>query len=347
MVTVFPKQSLRNSIARLNFIVRLTSIFTICLSVSICYADQQRVRVTANKVNLRAAPKYESETVGQVSHGDILILQGDISEPWVKVTPPDSVDLWVYSSLVTDKKINVSKAMVRAGAGLNYNTVGSLERNDPVVVRGTLGDWTKIAPFPSSSVWITNAYVELVAHTKHVAPVAPAVPVAPVSNISLAISPPPNDHPIAPEPLVDKVRPETVSISTQPPKQSENESTTAKTISEEKSKRSLISSSDSKKVIGPAQIPNSRLNQDKVQALSGSYSGTLASSGTGSHPSKYRLVTFSGNEKPQTVCYVLGNSKQLESFKGEFIVLEGAVYWYNGTKIPAIYAQNILRERIR
>ncbi len=54
-------------------------------------------------------------------------------------------------------------------------------------------------------------------------------------------------------------------------------------------------------------------------------------------------MTFTADNKPETVCYVLGNHQQLDTLKNGFFTVEGAVYWFVGTELPTVFAQNILR----
>jgi hypothetical protein len=136
-----------------------------------------RVRVTADRVNLRAAALETAEVVGQVSTGDELEALSDVGEAWVQVVPPSSVDLWVFAELVHDKAVIVSKAQIRAGAGLNFNVVGSLRRGAPVTERGRLGDWLKIAPPDGTSLWVSREFIEPLAVAETPASVPAAVPV--------------------------------------------------------------------------------------------------------------------------------------------------------------------------
>ena len=68
---------------------------------------------------------------------------------------------------------------------------------------------------------------------------------------------------------------------------------------------------------------------------------------TGAHPTRFRLVVFTVSGQPQTVCYVLGNNRQLDSLKGSTFTIEGAVYWFKDTDLPTVFAQNILRHQGR
>ena len=322
----------------------------------------QYLEVKGDRVNLRAAAKADAEVVGQVGSTDTLILQGDITEPWVKVTPPDSVDFWIYASLVKDGKVTANNAQVRAGAGLNFNVVGQLQNGDAVSLRGKIGDWLKIAPFPTSSVWVTNAYVSLKAEpsSKPIDPVVETPPPEPVepspattANVEPVVETPPSQPPAIPRPIADQILVKAADpvppasgrgIRSVPPAIPPNQVNPISRTSKPAS-RTLFGSKTTEDTVGPAAVPASRLRRDQQQTLSGSYAGTLALAPSGTHPTRYRLVSFTPDNKPKTICYVLGNSRQLDSLKGGFFTIEGDVYWFEGTGLPTVYAENILRHK--
>lgn len=298
----------------------------------------QRLAVTGDRVNLRASPYGTAEVVGQVSRTDTLILQGTLTDDWVQVAPPDSIDLWIYANLVKDNTVIVNNAQVRAGAGLNFNVVGQLQSGDTITKRGQVGDWIKIAPFPSASVWITNAYVRLERDAESVPNTQPA-PALASASAPKHISTVPVPVPVTkPEP---SIHPPALSKQHIPAPSIPPSITTPKHPAP---KRTLLGAG-ADATLGPAKIPVARLRQNVGQAASGSYSGTLTLVPHGNHPTKYRLVSFEANNMPQTVCYVLGNRRQLDALKNSVFTIEGAVYWFNGTELPTVFAQNILRHK--
>jgi len=317
------------------------------------FAASVLLNVKGNNVNLRAAPRLESEQVGQVSRGDTLVLKGDINDAWVQVAPPDSVSLWVFANYVKDGKVTASSLQARSGAGQNYSVVGRLERDAEVTVRRRVGDWLEIAPFPEASLWVTNAFVEVKSPARPVPPPQPA----PVAD-SRALAPP-SPATTTPPPSLEGSRPREPQTPA-PPVIARSEATKlaeraippsqvtpTPTASSTAGRRTLFGGStttNADELIGPAKIPASRLRRDVEQATSkGSRSGTLASSPAGTHPTKHRVIGTDG----KTTAYILGNSAQLESLIGGQFTFEGALYWYNGTDLPTIYAQEITRLRTR
>ncbi len=122
-------------------------------------AETRILRVTGDRVNLRAQPAPEVEVVGQMMAGDLLATPDpDATGEWVRVVAPQSVDLWVYSELLRKGRVTVNKAQVRGGPGLQFKRVGELTRDTPVTIRGTLGDWTRIAPTSDCFLWISRSY---------------------------------------------------------------------------------------------------------------------------------------------------------------------------------------------
>ena len=88
--------------------------------------DAVEARVKTDRVNLRARAEATSEVVGQVSVDERLPVQ-QVQEEWVQVVPPDRIDLWVHRDFVKDNASTVDRLNIRAGAGINYSVVGTLE----------------------------------------------------------------------------------------------------------------------------------------------------------------------------------------------------------------------------
>jgi SH3-like domain-containing protein len=112
------------------------------------------VRVTADRVNLRARPSLETEVVGQVMTGDVLTGY-ERAEGWLAVRPPAHVDFWVFGALVTDGTVQASRVNVRCGPGVSYHTAALLDPGDTVTVREAWGEWLRIAPPDGAGLWTT------------------------------------------------------------------------------------------------------------------------------------------------------------------------------------------------
>lgn len=125
-------------------------------------ATYTKITVEADRVNLRARPLVESEVVGQVNYGETLFAR-TFQEMWVEIRPPDNIDLWVHRDFIEFDEVIVKTLNIRSGPGINYNVVGRFQREDRVNVRGEFGDWLKIAPPETASLWVSRDYVEVMA----------------------------------------------------------------------------------------------------------------------------------------------------------------------------------------
>ena len=188
---------------------RIGLLVVLALASRSVTAAPRILRVTGDRVCLRAQPAPAAEVVGQMMAGDLLTTPDhDATGEWVRVVAPASIDLWIYSELLRDGRITVNKAQVRGGPGLQFKRVGELARETPVVVRGTLGDWTRIAPTPECHLWISRAYTTPLLPTGDAPPVVPP-PASPESTVAAAPLPSaaaeePSVPPAIPEPLPEE-----------------------------------------------------------------------------------------------------------------------------------------------
>ncbi|NLG33760.1 MAG: SH3 domain-containing protein, partial [Lentisphaerae bacterium] len=144
-------------------------------AASTLYA-QTTVRVTADSVNLRAKPQLEnSEVLAQANYDDHLAAR-DIGEEWIEVDAPPSVNLWISKEYVQvpENTIGARRVNVRAGPSINYNIVDTLERGTPIEPRDEVSGWLKIAPPPSSRVYIHREFVEILSDPPQAVAAAPA-----------------------------------------------------------------------------------------------------------------------------------------------------------------------------
>lgn len=140
-----------------RYVLSASALFAWALSV---FGQQkiERVVAAADRVNLRAKPAESAEVVGQAAKGEALVVRSR-SRGWVEVVPPARLDLWVHEDFVKDGVIAAQSVNVRAGAGMNFSIVGQLNAGQPVEVRGTLGEWARIKPPESCSLWVSESMV--------------------------------------------------------------------------------------------------------------------------------------------------------------------------------------------
>lgn len=290
------------------------ALYAVLLGATSCWAASE-MRVTGDRVNLRAAPDDTSEVVSQASRGDTL-LGGEPEGEWVAVFPPDAVDLWVYAELVKDGVVAVSKLRVRSGPGISYRAVGRLTKGSKVAIRGRKEEWLKIAPPPGCLLWINRRYVELAAPT----PVAPEplpksspLPTATVSPAPVA-KPAPTRPPVIVTPRYPGL-PRTrgaASGGEAPPRR--------------------ITGLPTVRV--PAGLVASMV-QGKRVTLEGTLQGARL---VWRRPSRYRLV-----REGATACYVLASDRSLSKLAGHRLEISGKSYWIQGVRHPSVLAGEIRR----
>lgn len=165
------------------------------------------VRVVGNRVNLRARPHLQSEVVGQVNRGDELKVLNR-SEGWVAVSPPDGIDFWVHRDFVDNDEVAAPRLNVRAGPGVNYNVVVTLERGTRIERRGAFAEWVRIEPPAGALLWISDELVEPVRPQPVPVPAPRPEPVPrpvepPVQTPAPPVAPPPTE----PTPVVERPAP--------------------------------------------------------------------------------------------------------------------------------------------
>lgn len=168
--------------------------------VTVSSADE--VRVIGNRVNLRAKPDLQSEVVGQVNRGDRLTLKSK-NEDWVEVAPPDTIEFWVHRDFIEGDEVSPPRLNVRAGPGINYSVVATIERGTRIRPRGEFTEWLSIEPPDAASIWITSDLVE------EIRPAPPARP-APRRRAEPERKPDPAPRPAPPEqaaPVVQRPEP--------------------------------------------------------------------------------------------------------------------------------------------
>lgn len=286
------------------------------------------LRVTGDHVNLRAHPDAHTEVVGQVDHGGELRGTGETEGEWTAVVPPREINLWIFASLVKNGAVAVNRAQIRAGAGLNYKVVGSLDRGAPVESRGQLGDWLKIAPPKGTRLWVNSAYLEPVKPPQVPPPVTPPVtpprpaPVVVVEPPAPKATPKPGPKPEpkpTDRPLPPPAYPRAGTDSPQP-------------------------AAGGGALTVPSELAGESLSGQHAQGTSQEFSGSLSKTGwVWRSPSKYRLIQRDARGRALTVCYVVGNEEQLGPLLGRELTIRGRTFWLTGAAYPAVSAERITR----
>ena len=67
----------------------------IALSAAVCAQESVKVKVTGERVSLRAVPDTNAVLLSRAMLGDELVLKDNSNPDWVGVFPPETVDFWV------------------------------------------------------------------------------------------------------------------------------------------------------------------------------------------------------------------------------------------------------------
>ena len=119
------------------------------------------VRVTGDRVSLRAAPSLEAGVLDRAMRGDVFRELGRTNE-WVAVEAPEYVDAWVSESYVTNGVVIPSRLNVRSGPNRNYAVLTVVEEGTKLEELDRFHAWVKVVPPEGSRVWIHVDYTELV-----------------------------------------------------------------------------------------------------------------------------------------------------------------------------------------
>jgi hypothetical protein len=142
-----------------------TCLFTLfaatCFSVVAQTDEVSKVRVTGDRVSLRAKPDINAELLDRAMQGEELVFLGK-TNGWVAVQAPASLDFWVAGQYVQNGTVQPEKLNVRSGPSQNYSVVCVVNKGDSLALRGEFNDWLEIAPPAGSRVWISEDYAELI-----------------------------------------------------------------------------------------------------------------------------------------------------------------------------------------
>lgn len=133
----------------------------LALAVSVHAAEDVKVKVTGNRVSLRAEPDVNSVLLDRAMKGDSLVLVDDSNAEWLGVFPPESVDVWVHSEFIQNGKVIPNRLNIRSGPSLNHSVVGVVEGGQELTVRGEAGGWLRIAPLKGTVAWISRKYAKV------------------------------------------------------------------------------------------------------------------------------------------------------------------------------------------
>jgi hypothetical protein len=156
--------------------------------------DTEKIRVTGDRVSLRAKPDINSELLDRAMKDDEMVFLGS-TNGWLAVQAPESMDLWVAAEYIENGTVQPARLNVRSGPNRNYSVVCVIDQGTAVTPRGEFSEWLKIAPPPGSRVWISEDYAE------RIEPPAPVPEPAPEPEPAPVAEPKPEPKPAAPAPV--------------------------------------------------------------------------------------------------------------------------------------------------
>ena len=338
---------------------RASSLFAFILCAEAVTSAPLEVKVVGDRVNLRARPLFDAEVAGQVSSGTTLLAPDGIPDgaEWVKVRPPQSVDLWIFSALVTDGVVTANDTYVRCGPGQQYKYVGKVGKGFKVDIRGAaVGDWLPIAPIPTAELFISSSYVLAVPSTEETGNREQGIgnreqetEVNKISEGKSQISSP------SPEP--PKTEP-TPQLPTAPTSQLTNaptpatnsipavQPTHASTV--ERSNGSTVKRTNEPPLAPPAILSSHTLAPIPKQGEVVTLHGRLERLSLAKAPSfsRYRLVDKAGLSKSMVICHIIGLQGQWHELDGSEVEIEGHLWTLRDSiseTLPVIDASRVRR----
>ena len=163
---------------KINFSTGAVWVALLALATSSATADT-RMQVTAASAPVRTQPSSSAPQVGKATAGEILFVSR-VEGDWAAVSPPDRLDVWLNKDFIEGNRVIAKSIQIRSGPGVQHDIVGTLERGAPVMPRGEEGDWCKIAPPSSVTLWVAKSDLsEITARTTPIREVAVAPTPAP------------------------------------------------------------------------------------------------------------------------------------------------------------------------
>ena len=124
-------------------------------------AGEQKAEVTAGVLNVRVKPSAKSDTILQLKRGDEVIVVEKGAE-WTAIRPPANASFYVSSPLIADGKMKTNGNM-RAGSGVNFQSLCILPAGTPVKVLDEKNSWSRIAvPAVDVRCYVASQYVKLI-----------------------------------------------------------------------------------------------------------------------------------------------------------------------------------------
>lgn len=277
--------------------------------------DAARVKVSGDRVSLRAAPELTAVLMGRAMSGDLLALVDNSNPEWVGVSPPETIDVWVHSNFIEDGAVVPARLNVRSGPSLSHGVVGVIERGAEVKLRGETGKWLRIAPPEETVLWISRDYVEVFMPE-------PMVEADSVLEIPKEL--------VMPEEVVEETSAVVVAVP------EEFEEPVAESVSKVMAVENVSEAVIDEVAVVPVSLPGRLIpNSAYEQGVVESFVGVLNPTGALLTPLQDLTV------ETITVCYVRGNAEQVAELAGKPVKITGKTYWALDLDSPFVVPEKL------
>ncbi len=127
--------------------------------------------VTGHNVRIHSGPHITYREMGTLDK-NTLVRVLDVAEDgqWLRIVPPESADVWIFARLVIVAgplgTVNADRVNVRVRPEINAEEVNQLAKGTLVKIKGSEGDWLKIAPPEGTRAWIIAGHVKRMAEAE-------------------------------------------------------------------------------------------------------------------------------------------------------------------------------------
>jgi uncharacterized protein YgiM (DUF1202 family) len=334
---------------KLKFIRTFCLVSAVLMMCAGLCQGAEKVTVTGARVNVRAIADLQSEIVGQVVRGDVLSATGERRNGMVEIIPPDSVAAWIYGELVIGDEVAASTVRVRSGPGIGFRSIGKISKGFKVKVLETGGDWLRISPPSSCTVWISAEFVSGKSGEAAVVPVEVAAENSGIAESSesvrrgVVVNSPSKPRPVAvhsqPHSIKPPVSPSRPVVDRRAPRPHVKHSSDpvipvspVKTV--ELSKPAIVKSQPQTLDVVHKLKLVSRAPQGNPIVVCGVVrtSGFLPLR----RPGSYRLVISGSNKAAKTGCYLIGDKALIAGAVGKSVKVTGKKYWVQGVREPVV-----------
>lgn len=163
------EKRLHKNNSRQLFILFVISLFILLLTSIVALANENKVTVLADTLNVRYGPGLSHEIITQVQADDELAVLGEENE-WYKVRLQSNTIGWVASWLVENEEVSIdsqvnghitgSEVNVRQFSTTDSAVLGTVYRDEEYQILYRENDWVQIL-YQNRVAWIHSDYIEV------------------------------------------------------------------------------------------------------------------------------------------------------------------------------------------